>query len=49
MARAMSRSLAGDAQPEEQALFRELWQDRVRRILVEHADDPELVSIVPRH
>ena len=33
----------------EQALFRELWQDRVRRILVEHADDPELVSIVPRH
>jgi len=49
MARAMSRSLAGDAQPQEQALFRELWQDRVRRILVEHADDPELVSIVPRH
>ena len=49
MARAMSRSLGGDAQPEEQALFRELWQDRVRRILVEHVDDPDLVTIVPRH
>lgn len=47
MAWAMSRCLGGDAQPEEAALFRELWQDRVRRILVEHADDPELVAIVP--
>lgn len=48
MPRAMARSLGGDAQPDEIAQFRELWQERVRRILVEHADDPELVSIVPR-
>ncbi|RPH67820.1 MAG: hypothetical protein EHM83_00415 [Burkholderiales bacterium] len=48
MAWAMSRCVGGDAQPEEVALFRELWQDRVRRILVEHAGDPELVTIVPR-
>ena len=47
MAWAMSRCLGGDALPEEAALFRELWQDRVRRILVEHADDPELVAIAP--
>ncbi|MCO5107081.1 MAG: hypothetical protein M9907_08350 [Burkholderiaceae bacterium] len=44
---AMSRSLAGAATPDEAALFRELWQDRVRRILVEHADDPDLIEIVP--
>lgn len=44
---AMSRSLSADAQPEDAALFRELWQDRVRRILVEHAEDPDLVAIVP--
>jgi hypothetical protein len=47
MAWAMSRCLGGDAQPEEAKLFRELWQDRVRRILIEHAEDPELVAIVP--
>ncbi len=45
MASAMSRSLGGDPRSAEAALFRELWQDRVRRILVDHADDPELVEI----
>jgi hypothetical protein len=44
---AMSRCLVGQATPEETALFRHLWQDRVRRILVEHADDPDLVEIIP--
>ena len=47
MAWAMSRNLGGTAAPDEAALFRELWQDRVRRILVDHADDPELIAIVP--
>lgn len=47
MAWAMSRSLSDDASAEETALFRELWQDRVRRVLVEHADDPELITIKP--
>ena len=28
------------------ALFGELWQDRVRRILVEHADSPDVVRLV---
>ncbi len=44
---AMSRCLGGQASPEEAELFRQLWQDRVRRILVEHADDPDLVEIHP--
>ena len=31
-------------------LFSELWQDRVRRILIDHADDPEIVQLRPcRH
>ena len=28
-------------------LFGELWQERVSRILIDHADDPELVRIRP--
>ncbi len=32
--------------PEQQAEFARLWQERVRRILLEHADDPALLSIV---
>lgn len=26
-------------------MFRALWQDRVRRLLVEHADDPEVIEV----
>lgn len=37
--------LTGQATPEEQAAFRQLWQDRVRRILLEHWDDPELLRL----
>lgn len=32
--------------PEQQVEFARLWQERVRRILLEHADDPALLSIV---
>jgi formylmethanofuran dehydrogenase subunit E len=35
--------LAGQAAPEQAAQFASLWQERVRKILVEHADDPELI------
>lgn len=35
--------LAGQATPEQAAQFAALWQERVRKILVEHADDPELI------
>ena len=33
------------AWPEERRLFAQLWQDRVRRLLLEHADDPAVVQI----
>jgi hypothetical protein len=41
----MQRCLAGTADEEETRLFRSLWQDRVRRILLEHGDDPEVFVI----
>lgn len=37
--------LAGAASPEESRLFGTLWQDRVRRLLIEHADDPEVIVV----
>ena len=43
----MQKLLAGQAEREERAAFARLWQDRVRRLLIEHADDPELVRIHP--
>lgn len=42
------RCLAGAATPEESHLFGTLWQDRVRRLLVEHADDPEVIAVTAR-
>lgn len=33
--------------PEQQVEFARLWQARVRKMLLEHADDPTLVRIVP--
>lgn len=45
VAKLMTPCLAGDASIDEQKLFRELWQDRVRRILLEHADDREMLII----
>ncbi|MFZ5485032.1 MAG: hypothetical protein ACOZB0_12460 [Pseudomonadota bacterium] len=43
----MQKLLAGQAEREARAAFARLWQDRVRRLLIEHADDPELVRIHP--
>lgn len=37
--------LAQRASAEDQAAFAALWQDRVRRILVDHIDDPALVIL----
>ena len=42
----MPRCLAGTASPEEEALFRSLWQERVRRLLLDHADDPDVIALV---
>jgi len=41
----LPRCLAGGATPAEAALFRSLWQDRVRTLLVERADDPDLIVV----
>jgi hypothetical protein len=40
----LRKILEGLAAKEETAEFAALWQDRVRRILIDHADDPELIS-----
>ena len=37
--------LDGDADVDATRLFGELWQERVRRILIDHADDRELVQM----
>jgi len=42
----MKRCFAGEANAEQRVAFGRLWQDRVRRILLEHGDDPEVVQIV---
>ena len=41
----MSLCLAGEATPAQQQEFRMLWQERVRRLLLEHADDPRVIRI----
>ena len=41
----MQRCLGGLADADEMRRFGELWQDRVRRLLLEHGDDPEVFTI----
>ena len=41
----MQQVVGGAASPEEEEMFRWYWQDRVKRILIDHADDPALVSV----
>ncbi len=43
----MQRCLQGSASTEERRLFGMKWQDRVRRILLEHGDDPTVFAIHP--
>ena len=43
VAAALQKIRSGQAAPEELAHFAALWQERVRRILTDHADDPELI------
>jgi hypothetical protein len=37
------KAVAGQADETEEARFAALWQERVARMMLEHADDPELV------
>jgi hypothetical protein len=41
----LQRLLSGDRDPVVGKLFAALWQNRVRRILLDHFDDPALVSL----
>ena len=41
----MQRLLAGDRDPVVAEVFAALWQDRVRRILIDQFDDPNLISL----
>lgn len=43
----MQRCLSGAADPDEAARFGAAWQDRVRRILLDHGEDPEVFVIQP--
>lgn len=43
----MPKLLAGEASAEERTEFGSLWQMRVKRILIDHFDDPELVKLSP--
>lgn len=47
MAPLLSLCLAGRADAEQRRRFGELWQERVRRILLEHWDDPAVFLIRP--
>lgn len=41
----MPRAVAGKASAAELERFGQLWQERVRKILVDHANDPQLVQV----
>jgi hypothetical protein len=41
----LARLVGGTATEEERLVFARLWQDRVRRILVDHGQDTELVRV----
>lgn len=45
MMKLLPKVVADAATPEEAQRFAALWQDRVRRMLIEHADDPRLVRL----
>lgn len=43
----MQAVMQGRETPEQQAEFARSWQARVRRMLLEHADDPAMIRVVP--
>lgn len=45
LAELMPLCLAGQASTSQREEFRKHWQERVRRLLLEHADDPEVIRI----
>jgi len=45
MAPLLQRLLSGERDPAIAKAFADLWQERVRRILIDHIDDPQLVTL----
>lgn len=43
----LSKGLRGTATADEAALFQLLWQARVQALVIEHADDPEIIVVQP--
>ena len=41
----LRKRVEGVATPQEATEFAALWQERVKRILIDHADDPELIVV----
>jgi hypothetical protein len=41
----IGRCLRGQASADDEETFRNAWQDRVRRLLLEHADDPRVIVL----
>lgn len=41
----VARVIAAEAPPEDEKVFARLWQDRVKRMLIDHADDPKLIHV----
>ena len=41
----MQAALAPEADSAKRAAFAQSWQDWVRAILIDHADDPELITL----
>lgn len=44
----MGQAMDPEASSEIRAAFGSVWQDRVRRLLLEHADDPVVIQVQPR-
>lgn len=45
----MGRAMAPDARPEARRAFGAVWQERVRRLLLEHADDASVIRVERRN
>lgn len=41
----MPRAVSGQGSPEDVRRFGEIWQERVRKMLLEHADDPRMIQV----
>jgi hypothetical protein len=43
----MAAILYGNADDEQRVAFANAWQERVRRLLLEFADDPRVIRVTP--